>query len=116
MSHSLVRLCAVGDVPVGGIHRVEFDGESLALVRVGDEIFAVSDTCSHDDVSLSDGDVDGHVIECWLHGSRFDVRTGKALCLPARKSLPTYDLTIDGDDVYVQAPASSSLNQESNAR
>jgi len=80
---------------------IELDGNDVALVRVGDDVFAVEDMCSHAMVPLSEGDVEGCEIECWLHGSRFDVRTGEALNLPATEPVPTYATQIDGDVVLV---------------
>ena len=80
---------------------IELDGKDVALVRVGGDVFAVEDMCSHAMVPLSEGDIEGCEIECWLHGSRFDVRTGAALNLPATEPVPTYATQIDGDVVLV---------------
>ena len=73
----------------------------IALIRDGDEIYAILDECSHQSIALSEGEVEGCEIECWLHGSRFDLRTGKPLALPATEPVPIYPVTVDGDDVYV---------------
>jgi 3-phenylpropionate/trans-cinnamate dioxygenase ferredoxin component len=70
-------------------------------VKTQGEVFAVSDICSHADVNLSDGDVDNGTVECWLHGSRFDLRTGQPIGLPANRPVPVYPVKIDGDDVYI---------------
>lgn len=99
--------CLTQDVPVGTALRVELDGADgapveVAVVRDADGDFhAISDICSHGQVSLSDGEVDGCSIECWLHGSTFDLRTGKPLALPATKPVPVYPVTLDGDRVLV---------------
>ncbi|GEN79164.1 non-heme iron oxygenase ferredoxin subunit [Actinotalea fermentans] len=99
--------CMTADVPVGTAMRVELDGADgapveVAVVRDADGDFhAISDICSHGQVSLSDGEVDGCTIECWLHGSTFDLRTGKPLALPATKPVPVYPVTLDGDRVLV---------------
>ena len=82
--------------------RLEKDGKTICVARVGDEVFAVADTCSHSDASLSEGDVTDFKIECWLHGAEFDLRTGKALTLPAVMSLDTYGVKIDGNSVTVE--------------
>ncbi len=82
--------------------RIEKDGKGICVVRVDDEVFAVSDTCTHAEASLSEGDVTGFKIECWLHGSEFDLRTGQALTLPANIALETYPVTIDGNSVTVE--------------
>ncbi|MET0819419.1 MAG: non-heme iron oxygenase ferredoxin subunit [Aeromicrobium sp.] len=96
-----VAAAPLADVPDGGALAVEIDGEEIALVRDGDDVYAVRDECSHAAIPLSEGDVEGCEIECWLHGSRFDVRTGEALNLPATEAVPTYSTQIEGDTVMV---------------
>ena len=81
---------------------LEKGGKSICVARVGNEVFAVADTCSHSDASLSEGDVTGFKIECWLHGAEFDLRTGEALIPPAVAPVKTYPVTIDGDSVTVE--------------
>ncbi len=81
---------------------IEKDGKSICVARVGNEVFAVADTCSHSDASLSEGDVTGFKIECWLHGAEFDLRTGEALTLPANIPLATYAVSIDGNAVTLK--------------
>src|SRR6201999_2941955 len=90
------RACAVADVPDGEAFGVEVDGEPVAIVRAQGEVFAIRDVCSHAEVALSEGEVDGCTIECWLHGSRFDLRTGKPTGLPATEPVPVYPCTIEG--------------------
>jgi len=85
--------------------KVEKNGKTICVVRVGDEVFAVDDTCSHSDASLSEGDVTDFKIECWLHGAEFDLRTGEALTLPANIAVKTYPVSIVDDVVEVQFPA-----------
>jgi 3-phenylpropionate/trans-cinnamate dioxygenase ferredoxin subunit len=102
---SLTRVCAVGDVASGEAHPVSVDGVDVAVVRDGDDWYAISDECSHAAIPLSEGDVEGCEIECWLHGSRFDLRTGKPTGLPATEPVPTYPVTVDGDDVLVDVAA-----------
>ena len=86
----------------GKPQRIEKNGESICVARVGAEVFAISDTCSHSEASLSEGDILGFKIECWLHGAEFDVRTGKALTPPAVAPVKSYPVTIDGDSVTVE--------------
>ena len=93
--------CAVADVPEGTAHRVVLDGVAIAVVRTEGEWFAVSDVCSHADVSLSEGEVDGCTLECWLHGSRFDLRTGDPSGPPATVPVPVYPVSVEGDTVFV---------------
>ena len=82
--------------------RIEKNGESICVTRVGSEVFAISDTCSHSEASLSEGDIEGFKIECWLHGAEFDVRTSEALTPPAVAPVKSYPVTIDGDSVTVE--------------
>ena len=98
--------CYDEDVPVAGTFRVELEGESgpveVAIVRDEDgELHAISDICSHGAVSLSDGEVEDCSIECWLHGSRFDLRTGEPTGPPAIVPIAVHTVRIEGDDVYV---------------
>lgn len=82
--------------------KFEKEGKIICVTRVGDEVFAIDDTCSHSDASLSEGDVSGFKIECWLHGAEFDLRTGVALTPPAIAALRTYEIDVDGDSVTVK--------------
>jgi nitrite reductase/ring-hydroxylating ferredoxin subunit len=75
----------------------------IALYRLGEEVFAIGDMCPHQpDVKLSDGFVDGDVIECPMHQSCFAIRTGKLLGPPAREDVASYPTKIDGDGVFVE--------------
>ena len=96
-----VRACSVTAVRDESAIGVEIDDLPVCLVKTQGEVFAISDICSHADVNLSDGDVDSGTIECWLHGSRFDVRSGNPTGLPANRPVPTYPVKIDGDDILV---------------
>lgn len=93
--------CSAADVPEGTAHRVVVDGVPVAVVHTRGEWFAVGDTCSHADVSLSEGEVDGCTLECWLHGSRFDLRTGNPSGPPAVTPVPVYPISVEGDSVFV---------------
>jgi len=96
------RVCALDDLPEAGAIQVVIGGEMIAVVRdeQGD-VHAISDMCTHATVPLSEGEVDDCTIECWLHGSRFDLRTGEPTGLPAITPVDVYPVTIEGDDVYV---------------
>jgi 3-phenylpropionate/trans-cinnamate dioxygenase ferredoxin component len=98
---SRVRVASLSDLADESAVRVEVGGTPVCLARSQGEVFAVSDICSHADVSLSEGDVDDGTVECWLHGSSFDLRTGKPTGLPATKPVATYPVTLEGDDVLV---------------
>ncbi|GAA4633422.1 non-heme iron oxygenase ferredoxin subunit [Actinoallomurus vinaceus] len=98
---SFTRACSLSELPEEGALAVEIDGTPVAVVRTGDDVYAMRDVCSHAEVALSEGDVYNHTIECWLHGSCFDLRTGKPTNPPATQPVPTYPVKIEGDDVYV---------------
>ncbi|MFM1974207.1 MAG: hypothetical protein RL524_194 [Actinomycetota bacterium] len=82
--------------------RIEKDGESICVARIGDEVFAIGDTCSHSDASLSEGDITDYKIECWLHGAEFDLRSGEALTPPAVMPVQKYSVRVDGDSVTIE--------------
>ena len=102
-----VRAASLSDLGDESAVRVEVGGKPLCLARSQGEVFAVSDVCSHADVSLSEGDVEDGTVECWLHGSRFDLRTGQPTGLPATKPVATYPVTVEGDDVLVDVENAS---------
>jgi 3-phenylpropionate/trans-cinnamate dioxygenase ferredoxin subunit len=98
---SFARACALSDLEPGNALAVEVDGVSVAVVRDGDDWYAIYDECSHAAIPLSEGDVEGTEIECWLHGSRFDLHTGKPTGLPATEPVAIYPVKVEGDDVLV---------------
>ena len=99
-------MCKVRDVKAGSARRFDVDGHRLAIVRIGDDFYVIGDECSHEDYSLSEGDVweDECEIECPKHGSTFSLRTGEPQTLPATRPIPVYDVRVDGDDVVVTVP------------
>ncbi len=96
-----VRACAVSDLKEDGVISVVVGGDEIAIVQTEGEVFAIRDWCSHAAVPLSEGEVDGTTIECWLHGSCFDLRTGRPTSMPATVPVPVYPVKIEGDDVLV---------------
>lgn len=98
----LRRACALDDLPIGTAVRVELDDVDVAVVRTAeDEIHAIEDLCSHANVALSEGEVDGTTIECWLHGSCFDLRTGQPTGLPATQPVPVFAVEVRDGEVYL---------------
>ncbi|MFP5416422.1 MAG: non-heme iron oxygenase ferredoxin subunit [Actinomycetes bacterium] len=93
--------CAVDELEDDRPYSVDVDGTLVAIVATEGELFAIRDECSHGRVMLSLGEVDECTIECFAHGSRFDLRTGEALDLPATQPVPVYPVTIEGPDVLV---------------
>ena len=80
---------------------VDVNGTSVCVARVGDEVFAVADTCTHSDASLSEGEVSGYKIECWLHGAEFDLRSGAALTPPATQALQSFKVQRNGNQLVI---------------
>jgi 3-phenylpropionate/trans-cinnamate dioxygenase ferredoxin subunit len=78
------------------------NGKEVCVARVGNEIFAIEDNCSHQDAALSEGEQNGYKIECWLHSAEFDLRTGEALTPPASQAVKTYPVLVDGNNVVVE--------------
>ena len=107
---AFVPASPLAEVPDGGAVAVEVEGVDLALVRDGEMVYAVIDECSHAAIPLSEGEVEGNEIECWLHGSRFDLRTGKPVNLPATEPVQIYPTTIEGDTVLVDLSATGADN------
>src|SRR5437762_12939437 len=97
-----VKVATTDEIPVGEAKMVEVDGEYLAIFHVGDTFYATTDICSHEEASLSEGDLEGEVVECPHHGARFNVRTGQALSLPAVLPVQTYPVRVVGADVEVE--------------
>jgi 3-phenylpropionate/trans-cinnamate dioxygenase ferredoxin subunit len=82
--------------------KLEKNGKTICVTRIGNEVFAIDDTCSHSEASLSEGEVTDFKIECWLHGAEFDLRTGEAVTLPANIPLETYSVTVNANSVTVE--------------
>jgi 3-phenylpropionate/trans-cinnamate dioxygenase ferredoxin subunit len=104
MSRTKVTLCRLDDLADGEAKRFDIDGRSLAVVRVGDDVYAIGDRCSHANISLSEGDVhaDERELECWKHGSTFSLVTGVPSSLPATRPVPVYEVTVADGDVTVE--------------
>jgi 3-phenylpropionate/trans-cinnamate dioxygenase ferredoxin subunit len=96
---TVVRVGPLADLPEGKALRVEVGDRAVAVVRIADDVYALGDVCSHQDISLSEGDVDCDTkqIECWKHGSAFSLETGEPESLPATKAVPVYEArVVDG--------------------
>ena len=103
---SLVRLCCVDDVAPGSARRFDVAGLRVAVVRIGDDWYAIADRCSHADESLAEGDVwsEECEIECPKHGSTFSLVSGQPQTLPATRAVPVYEVRVEGDDVMLVVP------------
>ena len=96
-----VRVCSAKDVPDECAKRVLVGDVPVCVVQSEGEFYALYDVCSHEEIPLSEGDVDEGTIECYLHGSRFDLQSGRPIGLPATVPVPVYPVKVEGDDVYV---------------
>ena len=103
------RVCSLAEVPEDGSLRIELPDVDVAVVNFEGEIYAIEDVCSHAEVALTDGEVEefngAPTIECAMHGSCFDLRTGEPTNLPATEPVPVYPVRVEGDDVFVDVDA-----------
>ena len=99
---TFVRACSTAEIPVGGVIPVDLGGDAdIAVVNTAEGFFAIRDVCSHGEVPLSEGEVEGTTVECYMHGSRFDLRTGLPLELPATEPVAIYPVRVDDGDLYI---------------
>jgi 3-phenylpropionate/trans-cinnamate dioxygenase ferredoxin component len=105
VSGEFIRVCSVSDVAPESAIPVEVGGKELAIVHSNGSFYAITDECSHAAIPLSEGDVGDDEIECYMHGSRFDLRTGEPIGLPATEPVPIYRCQVEGDDVLVDISA-----------
>ncbi|QDP97503.1 non-heme iron oxygenase ferredoxin subunit [Microlunatus elymi] len=95
------RVCPLADLAPETAQAVEVDGEDVAIVNSGGAVYAIADECSHAAIPLSEGDVGDGEIECYMHGSRFSLKTGEPLGLPATEPVAVYPVKIENDEIYV---------------
>ena len=98
------RICSTAEVPDGEARRFEVGRTAIAVVHLGDDWYAIGDRCTHQDISLAEGEIypDSLEIECWKHGSCFSLETGEPNVLPATKPTPVYAVSLEGDTVFVE--------------
>jgi 3-phenylpropionate/trans-cinnamate dioxygenase ferredoxin subunit len=97
----MIRVCALSELDAAKPRAVEVGDVAVVLVRDGDEVHALRDECPHASMTLSEGEVTSKGIECWMHGSCFDLRTGKPSSPPATEPVDVFAVRVDGDDVFV---------------
>ena len=102
--HELVRVADVADVPPGTMRKVEVDGHPIALANVDGRLHAFGNECTHDGGPLAEGALEDGVVVCPWHFSRFCIRSGAVRESPAEDPIPVYDVTVDGQGIYVRAP------------
>ena len=104
MPRAFVPLAAAADIPPGEVRVFETDSERVAVCNVDGTFYAIADLCTHDDGPLGEGDLDGYEVSCPRHGAEFDVRTGKALSLPAIVDIPAYPVRVVNGQVEIGLP------------
>jgi nitrite reductase/ring-hydroxylating ferredoxin subunit len=101
---SRIQLCRTTDVANGATLKVEAGGQALAVFNVNGQFFVTDDACTHGPGSLSEGYLDGHIIECNFHGGQFDVRTGAVVSPPCMVAVKTYAVTVEDGAVLIDVP------------
>jgi 3-phenylpropionate/trans-cinnamate dioxygenase ferredoxin subunit len=96
-----VKVATRSELPAGGKKLVEVDGRPVAVFHVDRGFYAIDDVCTHDGGPLAEGELIGCQIECPRHGARFDVRTGRPICMPAVEPVAVHAVEVRGDDIYV---------------
>ncbi len=104
MTEKFVKVAKIGELSPGGMTRVEIEGHPVLLANVDGTFYATDDICTHEDASLSNGFLEGGLVKCPLHNSRFNVRTGAVLEEPADEDLKTYAVKLDGEDIFIAFP------------
>lgn len=99
-----VRACGLHEIGDDRPVHLDLSGFPVCLVRTAGTVYALRDECTHESVPLSQGEVTGGTIECWLHGSRFDLATGRVLCPPATCPVAVFAARVDGGDIYIRLP------------
>jgi len=106
----VIKVCAVDDIEPGTVISADVDGVQVAVVRTTrGEVYAIYDECSHQEVPLSEGEIEDCTVECWLHGSRFDLRTGQPIGPPATEPVPVYPTEIRDGFVFVSLESSNGV-------
>ena len=95
------KVASRSELPPGGKKLVEIDGRAIAVFNIDDVFYAIDDVCTHDGGPLAEGKLTGCEIECPRHGARFDVRTGRPLCMPAIEPIAIHPVELRGEDIFV---------------
>jgi 3-phenylpropionate/trans-cinnamate dioxygenase ferredoxin subunit len=103
---AVIELCRLDELEPGAARRFDVDGHRIAVVRIDDDVYAIGDRCTHQDISLSEGEVhcEDRELECWKHGSTFSLETGEPQSLPATQPTPVYAVTVVDGEVRVDLP------------
>ncbi|WP_369202271.1 bifunctional 3-phenylpropionate/cinnamic acid dioxygenase ferredoxin subunit [Streptomyces sp. PU-14G] len=106
----MIPVCRLEDLPAGESVRLDLE-PPIAVFNADGELYAVDDTCTHQDASLSEGWLEGCLVECPLHAASFDLRTGRPTCLPARKAVRTHAVSVLDGTVWVHVEADQAAQQ-----
>ena len=101
---NLIKVAEVSDIPDHGVKKVSVEGVDIAIFKLDGNFYATGDTCTHEQASLSEGEVDGDNIICARHGATFNIKTGEVLALPAVVPLTTYRIKVEGDNIMLEVP------------
>jgi 3-phenylpropionate/trans-cinnamate dioxygenase ferredoxin subunit len=99
-----VKVASVAELPPGKRIWYDFEEDTVVVFNVNGEFYCIADVCTHDGGPLGDGALEGYAVECPRHGARFDVRTGRVLCLPATEDVRSYEVKVENGDIYVESP------------
>ena len=99
---AFVKVANKKDIPPGAATAVEVEGKKIAIFNVGNQYFAIDDTCTHAGGPLSEGSVEGFQVNCPWHGAAFDLKTGEALCAPAFEAISCYNVKVEADDIKIE--------------
>jgi 3-phenylpropionate/trans-cinnamate dioxygenase ferredoxin subunit len=102
MTEGYISVARVGEIPDGGVKLVRIDDQAIGVFRLGDEYYAIDDVCTHDGGPLAEGILEGEEVECPRHGSRFNIKTGAVLNLPATSPVPTYPVRVENGEIQVK--------------
>ena len=98
---NFIRVASVDDIQDGGMVSAEIEDDKVIIAHLDGEFYAFNEECTHSGCGLSDGDLDGNIIQCPCHGAEFDIRTGEVISPPAVEPLKTYQVRIEGDDILI---------------
>jgi 3-phenylpropionate/trans-cinnamate dioxygenase ferredoxin subunit len=104
------KVCAASELVLNQAKKVVVGGVPIALVLdAAGEIHAIGDTCTHGDISLSEGFVEDNTLECWAHGSKFELTTGKPLTLPAFEPVPVFSVDVVDGDIFIDPTVTKAI-------
>lgn len=99
-----VKVAKISELPPGTRKLIDFEEVTVAVFNIDGQFYCIEDVCTHDGGPVAEGELDGFSIECPRHGALFDVRDGSVLSMPAVVPVPTYEVKVEGDDIFVESP------------